>query len=67
MAGRLDYEERREYKKALYQERAEKAEDKSMEHHRRYKQISSVIPMGQPILIRTPFREKTQERFSKNR
>lgn len=51
MAGRIDYEERQEYKKELYQERAEQAEQKSQSHYKRHNDLSNVIPMGQPILI----------------
>lgn len=51
MAGRIDYVERQEYKKEMYQERAEKADKRSQSHYERHKDIASVIPMGQPILI----------------
>lgn len=51
MAGRIDYLERQEYKKEMYQERAEKAEQRSQSHYNRHRDIASVIPMGQPILI----------------
>lgn len=51
MAGRIDYEERQEYKKELYQERAEQAEQRSQSHYEKQSKIASVIPMGQPILI----------------
>lgn len=51
MAGRIDYVERQEYKKDLYQERAEKADKRSQSHYERHRDIASVIPMGQPILI----------------
>lgn len=51
MAGRIDYEERQEYKKELYQERAEQAEIRSQSHYKRHNDLSNVIPMGQPILI----------------
>ena len=51
MAGRQDYEERKEYKKELYHERAEKAEQRSQQHHSTHRRIASIIPMGQPILI----------------
>lgn len=51
MAGRIDYLERQEYKKEMYQERAEKADKRSQSHYERHKDIASVIPMGQPILI----------------
>lgn len=51
MAGRIDYVERQEYKKDLYQERAEQAEQRSQAHYENHSKIASVIPMGQPILI----------------
>lgn len=51
MAGRIDYVERQEYKKEMYQERAEKADKRSQSHYERHRDIASVIPMGQPILI----------------
>lgn len=51
MAGRIDYEERQEYKKELYQERAEQAEIRSQSHYKRHNDLSNAIPMGQPILI----------------
>ncbi len=52
MAGRIDYEERKEYKKELYQERIEQAEQRSQAHYERQNKISSAIPMGQPIIVR---------------
>lgn len=48
MAGRVDYEERQEYKKERYQELAEQ---KSQLHYENHSKIANVIPMGQPILI----------------
>ncbi len=51
MAGRVDYEERQEYKKERYQELAEQAEQKSQLHYENHSKIANVIPMGQPILI----------------
>lgn len=51
MAGRIDYEERQERKKELYQERVEQAEQKSQSHYKKHNDLSNVIPMGQPILI----------------
>lgn len=51
MAGRIDYLERQEYKKEMYQEGAEKADKRSQSHYERHRDIASVIPMGQPILI----------------
>lgn len=50
MSGRQDYEERKERKKKIYQERVEKAEQKSKEHYSNYEKTSSMIPLGQPIL-----------------
>ncbi len=51
MAGRIDYEERKEYKKELYQERIEQAEQRSQAHYERQNKILSAIPMGQPIIV----------------
>ncbi len=51
MAGRIDYAERQEQKKELYQERLEQAEQRSQVHYENQRKISSAIPMGQPILI----------------
>lgn len=50
MAGRKDYEERKERKKERYQELAEKAREKSQQHYEQYQKMSNVIPLGQPIL-----------------
>lgn len=50
MSGRKDFEERKERKKEIYQERIEKAEQKSKEHYSTYEKTSSIIPLGQPIL-----------------
>lgn len=50
MSGRQDYEERKERKKEIYQERVAKAEQKSKEHYATHERISSMIPLGQPIL-----------------
>lgn len=50
MSGRLDYEERKERKKEIYQERADKAKKQASEYHRQHEQIANSIPMGQPIL-----------------
>lgn len=50
MSGRQDYEERKERKKEIYQERVAKAEQKSKEHYSTYEKTSSIIPLGQPIL-----------------
>lgn len=51
MAGRIDYLERQEYKKEMYQERAEQADKRSQSHYEKHRNIASVIPMGQPILV----------------
>lgn len=50
MSGRKDFEERKERKKEIYQERVEKAEQKSNEHYSNYEKMSDAIPLGQPIL-----------------
>ena len=50
MSGRKDYEERKEMKKEIYEERARKAEERSREHSATHNRIASAIPMGQPIL-----------------
>lgn len=50
MSGRQDYEERKERKKEIYQERVAKAEQKSKEHYSNYEKTSSMIPLCQPIL-----------------
>lgn len=50
MAGRIDYAERQEQKKELYQERLEQAEQRSQAHYENQSKIASAIPMGQPIL-----------------
>lgn len=50
MAGRIDYEERKEYKKERYQELAEKSREKSQQHYEQYQKLSNAIPLGQPIL-----------------
>lgn len=50
MAGRIDYEERQEYKKERYQELAEKSREKSQQHYEQYQKMSNAIPLGQPIL-----------------
>lgn len=51
MAGRIDYEDRKEYKKDLYQERIEQAEQRSKSHYENQNKIASAIPMGQPIIV----------------
>lgn len=50
MPGRKDYEERKEIKRQIYEERVIKAEQKSKEHYSQHQKISSSIPLGQPIL-----------------
>lgn len=51
MAGRIDYAERQERKKEIYQERVEQAQQRSQVHYEKQSKIASVIPMGQPILL----------------
>ena len=51
MSGRKDYEEKKEIKRQIYEERVIKAEQKSKEHYSQHQKISSSIPLGQPILI----------------
>ena len=51
MAGRIDYAERQERKKEIYQERVEQAEQRSQAHYENQSKIASAIPMGQPILM----------------
>ena len=50
MAGRKDYEERKERKKERYQELAKKAREDSNQHYEQYQKMSNAIPLGQPIL-----------------
>ena len=50
MAGRKDYEERKERRKERYQELAEKSREKSQQHYEQYQKMSNAIPLGQPIL-----------------
>lgn len=50
MSGRKDYEERKEIKKEIYQQKANKARENSEEYSKQYDKISSIIPLGQPIL-----------------
>lgn len=50
MAGRQDYEERKERKKERYQELADKSREKSQQHYDQYQRMSDAIPLGQPIL-----------------
>lgn len=51
MSGRKDYEERKEMKKEIYQERMIKATQRSNEYYSQHRRISSAIPLGQPILV----------------
>lgn len=50
MSGRADYEERKQMKIERYKELSENASKKSKEYSKQHEKISSVIPMGQPIL-----------------
>lgn len=50
MSGRKDYEERKEIKKEIYQQKANKARENSEEYSKQYDKISSMIQLGQPIL-----------------
>lgn len=50
MSGREDYEERKERKKEIYQDKLEKARENSNQYSKQYDKISSMIPLGQPIL-----------------
>jgi hypothetical protein len=49
--GRTDYEERREMKIETYQERAAKSNDLANQELNRARDMGSVIPLGQPILV----------------
>lgn len=51
MAGRKDYDERRQRKREILEERAKKSHIKSRELYEKYDKIASRIPLGQPILI----------------
>ena len=51
MSGRIDYQERQERKKEIYQGRVEQAEKRSQLHYKKHKDLSNLIPMGQPILV----------------
>lgn len=51
MAGRQDYEERKERKIERYQELAEKSREDSKQHHKHYENMSAGVPFGQPILV----------------
>lgn len=50
MSGRKDYEERKERKKEIYEERACNARKRSQENSKAHDKIANSIPMGQPIL-----------------
>ena len=50
MSGRKDYEERKEIKKEIYQQKAKRARENSNQYSKQYDKISSMIPLGQPIL-----------------
>lgn len=51
MAGRQDYEERKERKIERYQELAEKSKVESKQHYEHYENMSAGVPFGQPILV----------------
>ncbi len=51
MAGREDYEERKQRKIEKYQELAEKAKGQSDAHYEQYRRMADIIPLGQPILV----------------
>lgn len=51
MAGRQDYEERKERKIERYQELAEKSREDSKQHYKHYENMSAGVPFGQPILV----------------
>lgn len=51
MAGRQDFEERKERKIERYQERTEKATYRSKTHYKNHDRMASFIPFGQPILV----------------
>lgn len=44
MSGRADYEDRKEAKKIIYQDKIEKAQQKSHQEMEHYNRISSMIP-----------------------
>lgn len=44
MAGREDYEERKQMKKAKYEKLSEKARKRSQEYSNKFKRISNSIP-----------------------
>lgn len=51
MSGRVDFEERKQRKKEIYEERITKAEQQSKEHYKNYQIMANAIPLGQPILV----------------
>ena len=51
MAGRQDYEERKERKLERYQELANKSKVESQQHYEHYENMSAGVPFGQPILV----------------
>ena len=51
MVGRSDYEDRKEARIERLEEKAAKAEEKSMKQYQNMRRISENIPFGQPILV----------------
>lgn len=51
MAGRKDYEERKEKKLERYLELSQKANKRSKEYLKKHDKIANTIPFGQPILV----------------
>ena len=51
MAGRKDYDERRQRKREILEELAKKSHNKSRKLYEKYDKIASRIPLGQPILV----------------
>lgn len=51
MAGRQDYEARKERKIERYQELADKSKVESQQHYEHYENMSAGVPFGQPILV----------------
>ena len=49
--GRTDYQERKENKISVYNERARKASQTASQELNRASEMGSVIPFGQPILV----------------
>ena len=49
--GRQDYEERKEQRIESYNRRAKKAEGTAIQESRNAREMGSVIPLGQPILV----------------